>query len=84
MTDSSPTTLCPSPAGAGEDELVISWKTKDWNFIHRIQDYFGMPHYTSVNYLSPIKISRDDPKYPVLLEGEQKGFYRIQKKPKCQ
>ena len=81
MTDSSHTTLYPSPERAGEDELVISWKIKDRNFIHRIQDYFGMGRYMSVNYTSPIKISSDDPKYPVLFEGEQKGFYRILKFP---
>ena len=81
MTDSNPTTLCPSPAIAVEDDLVISWKIKDWKFIHQIQDYFGMKHYLSVNYTSPITISRDNPKYKVLLEGEQKGFYRICKLP---
>lgn len=83
MTDSSPTTLFPSPATAGEDDYLISWRTKDWNFIHRVQDYFGTPRYLSVNYTSPITISRDDPKYPVLLEGEQKGFYRITKIANC-
>ena len=84
MTDSSPTTSYPSQAEAGEVDIVISWKIKDWNFIHRIMDYFGMHRYLSVNYTSPFRIRRDDPKYPVLLEGEQKGFYTICYKPKCQ
>lgn len=80
MTDSSPTTLFPSPATAGEDELVIFWNINDWNFIHRIIDYFGMPRFFTVNYKTPFRIKRDDPKYKVLLEGEQKGFYRISHK----
>ena len=84
MTDSSPTTLSPLQAKAGGVELVLSWRIKDWNFIHRIQDYFGMSRYLSVNYMSPISINPDDPKYQVLLEGEQKGFYHICRKPKRQ
>lgn len=82
MTDSSPTTLSPSQATAGEDDMVIFWKIKDWDFIHRIIDYFGMPRYFTVNYTTPFRMKRDDPKYTVLLEGEQKGFYRISRK--CQ
>ena len=69
MTDSSPTTLSPSQAQAGEVELVLSWNIKDRNFMHRIQDYFRMERYMSVNYMSPVKIAPDDPKYQVLLEG---------------
>ena len=84
MTDSSPTTLSPSLAGAGEDRLELSWNIRAYDFIHRIQEYFGMSRYMTVNYTSPVTISPDDPKYPVLLEGEQKGFYRIRKIPKCQ
>ena len=84
MTDSSPTTLSPSLAGAEEDRLELSWNIRDYNFIHRIQDYFGMSRYLSVNYMSPISINPDDPKYQVLLEGEQKGFYHICRKPKRQ
>lgn len=84
MTDSNPTTLSPSPAKAVEVEIVLSWRIKDIPFIHRIQDYFGMSRYLSVNYMSPINIGTDDPKYPVLLEGEEKGFYRICRRPKRQ
>lgn len=43
-----------------------------------------MSRYLSVNYMSPINIGTDDPKYPVLLEGEEKGFYRICRRPKRQ
>ena len=84
MTDSNPTTLSPSQEKAGGVELVLSWNIKDKDFRHRIQDYFGMQRYMSVNYMSPISISPDDPKYQVLLEGEEKGFYRIVRKPKRQ
>ena len=82
MTDSSATTSSPSQAAAEEVSLELSWKIKDRDQIHRIQAYFGMSRYMSVNYTSPIDIKPDDPKYPVLLEGEQKGFYWICRKPK--
>lgn len=84
MTDSSPTTSCLSQAKAGEVELMLYWSIKDRDFMHRIQDYFGMSRYLSVNYMSPINISPDNPKYQVLLEGEEKGFYRICRLPKRQ
>ena len=84
MTDSNPTTLSHLQAKAEEVEVMLSWNTKDWDFIHRIQDYFGMKRYMSVNHMSPINIKPDDPKYPLLLEGEEKGFYRICRKPKRQ
>lgn len=84
MTDSSPTTSYPSQAAAEEVSLEISWRIKDRNLIHRIQAYFGMSRYMTVNYTSPVGIKPGDPKYPVLLEGEQKGFYWILRKPKRQ
>lgn len=59
----------------GEDEYIISWRIKDMNHIHHIQDYFGMPHYTTVNRLSKIKIRKDDPKWNDFLDGIRKGFY---------
>ncbi len=64
--------------------MHLSWKIKDRATIYRIQRYFGMPRYMTVNYLSPINIKPDDPKYPVLLEGQEKGFYRICYLPKRQ
>ena len=82
MTDSSPTTSSPSQATAEEVDLSLSWRTKDRDQIHRIQAYFGMSGYMSVNYISPISIKPDNPKYPVLLEGEKKGFYWILRIPK--
>lgn len=34
-----------------------------------------MPHYTTVNRLSKIKIKKDDPKWNDFLDGIRKGFY---------
>lgn len=67
-----------------DKQMYLSWNTKDRAVIHRIQDYFGMKRYMTLNYLSPINIKRDDLKYPVLLEGQEKGFYRICYLPKRQ
>lgn len=61
----------------GEDEYIISWRIKDMDMIHRIQEYFGMPRYTNINYLSKIKIKRDDPKFKDFIEGIRKGIYRV-------
>ena len=58
-----------------EDEYIVSWRITDMNHIHHIQDYFGMPRYTTVNYLSKIKIKRDDPKWNDFLDGIRRGFY---------
>jgi len=63
----------------GKDEYIISWRIRDWELIHRIQDYFGMPRYTSLNRLSKITIKRDSPKWNDLLDGIRKGLFWVHK-----
>lgn len=63
-----------------EDEYLVSWTTRDWDLIHRCQDYFGMPRFTTLNYISKIKLKQDDPRWYKFVEGEQKGIYRIRKR----
>jgi hypothetical protein len=65
----------PDMTVCGKDEYILSWRIKDWDMIHRIQDYFGMPRYTTLNRLSKIKIKRDDPKWNDFLDGLRKGIY---------
>lgn len=59
----------------GKDDYIVSWRIKDWNLIHRIQDYFGMPRYTTLNRLSKITIKRDSPKFEDMLDGIRKGLF---------
>lgn len=65
----------PSMTKFGENDYIVSWKISDWNMIHRIQDYLGMPRYINVNYRSKITIKRDDPKWNDFVDGVRKGFY---------
>lgn len=67
----------PDMTVCGKDEYILSWRIKDWDMIHRIQDYFGMPRYTTINRLSKITIRRDDPRWETFLEGLRKGFYWV-------
>lgn len=63
----------------GNDEYIVSWRIRDFDHIHHIQDYFGMPRYTTLNRLSKVTMKRDDPKWEMLLEGIRKGFYWLYK-----
>lgn len=65
----------PDLAHTGKDEYIISWRIRDWNLIHRIQDYFKMPRYTSLNRLSKIKIKQTDSKFEDLRDGVRKGLF---------
>jgi hypothetical protein len=65
----------------GKDEYIVSWRISDWNLIHRIQDYFNMPRYTSLNRLSKIKIKQNDPKYEDLRDGIRKGLFWVYQLP---
>ena len=60
-----------------DDDYIVRWNTRDWNLIHRIQEYFGQRRHTTVNMIAKFTISRDDPRYKTFLEGEQMGFYTI-------
>lgn len=73
--------LFPSFETTGENEYIVSWRIRDWDMIHRIQEYFGMPRYTTLNRLSKITIKRDDPKWETFVEGVRKGFYWAYKTP---
>ena len=65
----------------GKDEYIVSWRIRDWNLIHRIQDYFNMPRYTSLNRLSKIKIKQNDPKFEDLRDGIRKGLFWVYQLP---
>lgn len=65
----------PDLTQTGKDEYIISWRIRDWNLIHRIQDYFKMPRYTSLNRLSKIKIKQTDSKFEDLRDGVRKGLF---------
>ena len=79
MTDSSLTTSSPSQEKAGEDEYLIKWRTRNWEHINQIREYFGIGD-VSVNFTSSLTIRNDDPRFPKLLEGAQKGFYFMSRK----
>lgn len=65
----------PNIRDIGENEYIVSWRIRDWNHIHHIQQYFGMPRYTTINRLSKVTMRRDDPKWDMLVDGVRKGFY---------
>ncbi len=71
----------PDMTVCGEDEYIMSWRIKDWDMIHRIQEYFGMQRYTTVNRLSKVTMKKTDPKWNDLLDGLRKGLYWLYKVP---
>lgn len=61
----------------GENDYLVSWRIRDWDHIHHIQKYFGMPMYTNINRISKVTMRRDDPKWNKLIEGIRLGYYRM-------
>ena len=56
-------------------KAVICWKTKDRQTIERIRQHAGVPHYTTINGLSPWE--GDEKVYKWLKECARMGLLRI-------
>lgn len=59
----------------GKHQLWVSWHTKDAEAIEQIRRYFGMPHYTTINGLTPCEIDSKD--MAMLKETARRGFLSI-------
>lgn len=58
-----------------KEQLWVSWHTKDQEAIEQIRKRFGMPHYTTLNGLTPCEIEQQD--MALLKETARRGFLSI-------
>lgn len=55
-------------------ELYISWRTRSYDAIHKIQDHFGWPRGFTVNYRSWVQREPTEEQWQELRELESKGW----------
>lgn len=56
-------------------QLWVKWWTRDTAAIEQIRRYFGMPHYSTVNGMTPCEINPKD--MAMLKETASRGFISI-------
>lgn len=57
-------------------KVTIFWETKNEKINKRIREQFGIPKYTTLNWITPnVEIKEED--MPLLLETERRGFIRV-------
>lgn len=64
-----------------KEQLWVSWHTKDPEAIEQIRQRFNMPHYTTINGLTPCEIDPKD--MPLLKETARRGFLSILNEKWC-
>lgn len=55
------------------EKVIIHWRTRDEESIRRIREYFGIPTYTTVNWLSPAIVKPEDRE--MFEETARRGFF---------
>lgn len=58
-------------------QLHISWRTRSYDAIHKIQDHFGWPRGFTVNYRSWVQTEPTEEQWKELRELERKGWLMI-------
>ncbi len=58
-----------------KEKLWVSWHTRDEEAIEQIRKRFNMPHYTTINGLTPCEIDTTD--MALLKETARRGFLSI-------